>query len=674
MLNPAPTPGSCPNQDQLLALIQGVVPPDDARLLQTHLEHCQHCKGLYQTLFAAQHTRLLPNDADNSNPSVAPDQDRSSNRPTVSAPAVVATSPRAATRVEEAALPRRIGQYRIVGKLGRGGMGLVLRGWHPRLKKWVAVKLLSSAAMNQAAALTRFNREMQLIARLQHPNIIRATDAGEDKGIHYLVMDLVEGMDLAHLVRQVGPLGVADAVEIIRQAALALAHAHEHQLVHRDLKPSNLILSTRGEVKMLDLGLALLRGEAAIDSLTPTGQLMGTADYMAPEQWEACHQVDIRADIYSLGCTLFYLLTGRAPFPDPAYSTLARKMSAHLRLTPPSVTQLRPEIPVVLAALLERMLAKDPAERPQDPETLSVALTSFTQEANLLRLVQSLHLPAPPAAPEDLPEPDCPEDESEVPTQDSLPRTLVDQPSRGLLSVRRATILAMGAALIAAVCLVVFRPDFGASTPPPPGPRVFRKGVWTDLLDRPPEVIHWWAPAGDSAQVYNPESRSLTVQTFSTALLGLGQTTATTYRLRLGMQQTFWSGNCGLFLGGRKIDGGHQVQFLQLRNNLGPNREFGIARGICTIQRRDPDNPLVTLSSRKSHQVLTPEGREYFLEVTVGTGGVHVVRWDGSTCPLLMEKGLNDLFSPEDYRGTFGIFCGGGSAVIIRTALFMPLE
>jgi serine/threonine protein kinase len=209
-------------------------------------------------------------------------------------------------------------------------MGTVYRAVHTRLKKPFAIKVLHIDRTADPHAVARFQRELEAIGRLDHDNIGRATDAGEVGGLHFLVMELVDGIDLSRLIRHRGPLPIADACELARQAALGLQCAHERGLVHRDVKPSNLLLSAQGELKVLDLGLALLsHGRRASGELTATGQVMGTADYMAPEQWEASHSVDIRAEVYSLGCTLHTLLTGRPPFGGAEYDSVMKKMAAH---------------------------------------------------------------------------------------------------------------------------------------------------------------------------------------------------------------------------------------------------------------------------------------------------------------------------------------------------------
>jgi tetratricopeptide (TPR) repeat protein len=240
---------------------------------------------------------------------------------------------------------------------------------------------------------------------------------GEVSGTWFLVMEYVEGVNLSQLVKQCGPLGIADACQLVRQAAIGLQHAFQHGLVHRDIKPSNLLLTREGEVKVLDLGLALLRDapeskeedaktapggsdasaatlatdrEATADELTGTG-IMGTCDYMAPEQTRGAHEVDIRADIYSLGCTLYRLLAGRAPFEGPEYNTSAKKMAAHAFVAPPLLPNVA-ETPEELALIVDRMLAKDPSDRFATPAELAEALEPWAKGSNLKALVGGLHV------------------------------------------------------------------------------------------------------------------------------------------------------------------------------------------------------------------------------------------------------------------------------------------
>jgi formylglycine-generating enzyme required for sulfatase activity/tRNA A-37 threonylcarbamoyl transferase component Bud32 len=277
-----------------------------------------------------------------------------------------------------------LGPYELVQMLGSGGMGSVWKARHTKLDKLVALKVLRQEFTRDADAISRFEREMKAVGKLEHTHIVRATDAGQADGVHYLVMEYIEGIDLSRLVRNRGPRSVKDACLMIRHAALGLAHAHEHGLVHRDIKPSNLLLSTKGLVKILDLGLARLHNERAAEtSLTMQGEVMGTPDYMAPEQWQSAHTVGPAADLYALGCTLFHLLIGRPPFASEDTRSIGQQMKAHLLESAPSLKALRPDVPEEVDSLYRRLLAKEPEKRPESAKALAdelrTMLRSWTQ-------------------------------------------------------------------------------------------------------------------------------------------------------------------------------------------------------------------------------------------------------------------------------------------------------
>jgi serine/threonine protein kinase/WD40 repeat protein len=273
----------------------------------------------------------------------------------------------------------RIGPYIVLDRLGEGGMGQVLKARHEHMGRVVALKLIRKEKLEKANSVARFYQEVKAAAALIHPNIVMAFDAGQAGGTHFFSMEYVAGTDLARLVNKDGPLPVAQACEYIRQAAIGLQHAHERGLVHRDIKPSNLLVSaaegSSPVVKLLDLGLARLGDSFAQDThLTKMGQVLGTPDYLAPEQALDSRSVDIRADIYSLGCTLFFLLTGRPPFQAEA---LAHLLLKHQMEAIPNVRELRPDAPEGLALLLQRMLAKKPEQRPAIPTEVAAALEPF---------------------------------------------------------------------------------------------------------------------------------------------------------------------------------------------------------------------------------------------------------------------------------------------------------
>jgi serine/threonine-protein kinase len=252
-----------------------------------------------------------------------------------------------------------LGNYLLLEKIGAGGMGRVFKARHRVMDRIVAVKLLPAPLTRDQTAIARFQREVKAAARISHPNIVTAFDADQAKGVHFLVVEYVEGSDLSTLVKKSGPLPVETAVDYLLQAARGLEAAHKNGIVHRDIKPANLLLDKEGIVKVLDMGLARLTADADSSKqaeLTNTGALMGTVDYMAPEQALNSKAADARADIYSLGCSLFYLLTGRPVYPG---DTLIKKILAHREQPIPSLRAIRPEVPEQVESLFSKMVAKN---------------------------------------------------------------------------------------------------------------------------------------------------------------------------------------------------------------------------------------------------------------------------------------------------------------------------
>jgi serine/threonine-protein kinase len=323
-----------------------------------------------------------------------------------------------------------LGQYVLLDRLGEGGMGQVFKARHQLMNRIVAVKVIRPDRLVDRAAVQRFHREIQAVAQLSHPNIIIAHDANQAGDIYFLVMEYVVGVDLTRMVRDSGPLPIGQACDFIRQAALGLQHAFERGLVHRDIKPSNLLvtwtrgastssegrepsdsgslrppLAPRAVVKILDMGLALLQSAAAVpdpavSALTHAGTVMGTPDFMSPEQASDAHAVDIRSDLYSLGCTLYYLLAGLPPFPD---GSLMDKLIKHKFATPRPIESRRPEVSPRLAGVVRRLLAKRPEDRYQTPGELAAVLQECVDEAGGAGGILPATIAAGPPTPSMLP-------------------------------------------------------------------------------------------------------------------------------------------------------------------------------------------------------------------------------------------------------------------------------
>lgn len=252
-----------------------------------------------------------------------------------------------------------IGDYQIEGVLGKGGMGQVFRAHHRTMDRHVALKILPEAFSTKPEWVERFYSEIRAVGRLMHANIVTAFDAGQFGGIHYLVMELIEGTSLAQLVAQQGPLGTEQVVAIIAQAASALDYAHSQGIIHRDIKPSNMMLTERGILKILDFGLARFNAHAAEIEKDRQRQLMGTVEYMSPEQINAPDKVDHRSDLYSLGATMFFLLTGRPMFTGEAVQVAL----AHVRTKPPALYEVRGDVDLRLDSIFQKLIAKDVPDR-----------------------------------------------------------------------------------------------------------------------------------------------------------------------------------------------------------------------------------------------------------------------------------------------------------------------
>lgn len=400
-----------PQRDELIAFGLGKLFPEEATKVESHLEECESCCETLLDLKDDTFVELVRNSpepqpvrsrneqvetegtqhvtdevipAESTEPAT-PD-DKSSHAATMLVPSGAA--------VDLTDLPAELQhhpRYEVIEQIGQGGMGAVYRAQHRLMNRPVAVKLINSQLIRHPQAVERFRREVQAAAQLAHPNIVAAYDAEQAGDVHFLAMEFVEGTDLSDVVLHRGPLPVAEACEYVRQAALGLQHAHEKGMVHRDIKPHNLMLSPDGQVRILDFGLAgfateeaYLESEEAPESnddttpihLTTIGSVMGTPDYIAPEQARDAHSADIRADIYSLGCTLHFLLSGKPVFEA---DSVVDKLKAHASADLPQLVDSRVDASPELQDILDRMLAKNADDRFQTPAAVAEALGAFLE-------------------------------------------------------------------------------------------------------------------------------------------------------------------------------------------------------------------------------------------------------------------------------------------------------
>jgi serine/threonine-protein kinase len=392
-----------PSREQLTAFLSGTLADDAQERIAAHIAGCDACCALL---------RQIPDD-----PFVA--HLRGSDTPNAFGGRELA-----ATLSDQSTLPTELREhpkYKIGRYLGAGGMGLVYQAEHRLMDRVVALKIIHRDLSKHPRVVQRFRQEVRAAARLSHPNIVAAFDAEQAGDAHFLVMEFVDGVSLDRLVAKRGPLEPAYACYFIRQAAKGLQHAFEKGMVHRDIKPQNLMLNRKGQIKILDFGLARLAhesraadqafdadagqyppGKADVPDITKLGDIMGTPDYMAPEQAFDSSQADIRADIYSLGCTLYFLLAGKTPFGG---DTARAKVFSQRYQVPVSIVKRRSDLAPALVSVLEKMMAKDVAQRYQTPAEVVKALAPFAKPAPVVPAAPapakkaSSPAPAVPAAP-----------------------------------------------------------------------------------------------------------------------------------------------------------------------------------------------------------------------------------------------------------------------------------
>jgi serine/threonine protein kinase/multidrug efflux pump subunit AcrA (membrane-fusion protein) len=467
-----------PDPDRLAAFGRGRLDHDEMTEVESHLAVCESCCQLLSTLPDEEFVGLLRAAQERSESTAGPRRDANQTASTPissdvldtqvppssvldesgassNAWSTLAPNPQSVCESPEVSSEQGLSpelanhpRYRVVQRLGRGGMGTVYLAEHRLMDRQVALKVIRHDLLENEGLVERFRREVKAAARLGlHPNIVAAYDAEQAGDSHFLVMEYVDGVDLARLIKSQGPLSCDLACAAVKQAAEGLEHAYQRGMVHRDIKPQNLMRTPGGQVKILDFGLARFASEALTDlvpadervtgpgaavrstdalaSITLTDMVLGTADYIAPEQASAPRSADIRADIYSLGCTLYYLLTGQTPFPD---GTPVEKIQAHRDQAPRSLTEARPDVPPELAQVVDRMMAKDRGQRFQTPAEVAEVLAPFASSRDLSE---------PASEFEPVRSRTVPTDAAPSPAAETMVGRLLHQPTHRLAFVRR---------------------------------------------------------------------------------------------------------------------------------------------------------------------------------------------------------------------------------------------
>jgi eukaryotic-like serine/threonine-protein kinase len=647
----------CPTRSELSAFLSGDTSNDVSIQIEAHVSSCPHCMASVDQLeeqsdIVVQALATLPASDDDEfefqrvqNELLA----RTSPSPGNGTSFIEQSAIDRQIERSEPLVPTQLGAYKLLEEIGRGATGTVYRVQHQKLDRIFAMKVLHKDKSADVESSARFLQEMKAIGRLDHPHIVRATDAGEDQGYQYLVMEHSPGLDVSEILRRLGPLSIADACEIARQAALGLQHAHQFGVIHRDVKPSNLLLTSEGQVKLLDLGLVAVRhGTVPGD---PEQNPRGTADYMAPEQWTDYAHVDERADLYSLGCALFKMLSGTAPF-HPLPDQFASKMQAHLSAAIPRLSGLRCDVPPELEQLLVGSLAKRPDDRYQAAAALLADLTSLAKGADLKSLAGRLGLPSPD-----------PELAAETRSDNS----------HAALSRRipRRTMLLGGAA--AASLAAIYGRRFWT-----PAPKVVTDS-WRSLAPVSSELL--LSLDDDVKWSYEPADASIAISAGRYALVNLGQPLVGAFSLRTAFRLLSQDCRAGVFF----------RHHSRVQNRL-PVQDFHLVEYIPTAVDGSEESILqwsyvLTRGTASDHQLETKQwawtpaiapGKHAQLEIMLGLEGFPGIIWCGKRLPesvwiLTSEGRQKTQISNErlraDYRGCLGLLASNGSATFYRPQL-----
>jgi len=675
----------CPTDETLRSLLLDADRTSLAETL-THLTNCAACRARLSQWDDEARLDSLLNAANNSDVVFAslPDSE--------DAPTNTYAVPR-----------RRVGQYELLRSVGKGGGGEVFEARHVLLRRRVAVKLLDSRHSGDQLARQRFFREMESIGKLDHPHVVHAHDAGEADGTLYLAMEYVEGENVEAMARRRRVIPIAEACEIVRQAALGLQHIWESGLVHRDLKPSNLLMSKTG-VKIADLGLALLHDRDSVDDrLTGERTVLGTADYMSPEQAEGSHEVDIRADVYSLGCTLFRLLAGRAPYAVAENISPLRKMWAHASEPTPDVRTLRPDTPEELARLIQKLMSKNREDRPVEPRQLAEDLLPYCGMLDPSQVVPGVANASGVRS--------STARELNGTSGSATHRTVIEQ-THEVLQKHQTPVVAIVAVLLTLAGLWlphwIFPPGDPPQQPvpgmntagaaPAPGPvllpevknpvvpveplvaRILPNEVetlWMNVFQQPPQDLNWNGRIGAGTWRLDADLQALTVMApQALRLIQLGEITDDTLGpLELSTDAVIHSrvGCYGFFFGFRELpaDSAVSAEFQGIEiNTLGATDEV---RTLLVRRHRTRVARMTgALISENNHHVkisLPTVPESISLTALLNGDVVEQVRLNDTECSALCSPRLNNQFARDDYLGPFGVYVYHAS-VEVRKPVF----
>lgn len=663
---------SCPSETELIHFSSGLLSEPKLEHIATHLETCSKCDTAIVSIERGSDSLIstLRKPTSQTIQEDAPELQRMK-------AAAKGYLQKPEDQSSQVTMPLQLGQYELLEKIGQGGMGIVYRALHLNLKREVAIKLLPSHLTKSQTHRTRFYREMAAVGRVESPYVVHANDAGEAEGWHYLVMEYVRGVDVGRLVRHVGPLPVSQACEIARQAALGLADIDRHALVHRDIKPSNLLLSHSGSVKISDLGLARLLDQVDEDhDLTGSGYILGTADYISPEQVSDARNIDVRADIYALGCTLFKLLTGQAPFSSTAHSSPHQKVQAHLNDPPPLVTSICPEVPNELATLIDKMLSKQPEQRFDSPQEVAKLLEPFSSKVDLSHLLRNYA--------------EIAGDYNGLDTLSFAPQSTTRRETisgkakswqRSIFAIVLMAVAIGGYFLVSNwTDLTGVSPDKSLVTNPKdlPQKKTFEfltaeqiePQVQYPLLNIEPEKL-FWTEGQFSNVAFQPALSQVSVNCQGAGVLSLGEISERPYVFSIDLYQSTWQGGVGIFWGFRTITEPNgppswQYQTLDIRANARSTRhEFPVVlwRNLVTVRLDKNGNPSSLTSSFASEPLKVKHRQAHQLEITVSRHRLQEVRWRGKPLDNLCDKKFDQEIPPGGDEGKFGIIVIGAEGV-----------